>query len=102
MTAGQAMAPLGPISVPAAALGTAQLAFGLAKVNRGAQQLSESLDDVADPSPRNLLGLLPMGQKFDDPQEPSLFEYARDVVKHVVTNPIGAAKRAIKDFFAID
>jgi hypothetical protein len=102
VTAGGVLAPIGPISVPAAALGSAQLAFGLAKVNRGAQQLSESGNDVGRPSARNLLGLLPMGQKFDDPQEPTPVEYAKEVFKHVVRDPIQAVKSMLADFFAVD
>lgn len=102
LTAGVATSPLGPISVPADVLGTAKLASGLAKVNRGAQQVSESLDDPNGPSARNLLGLLPMGQKFDDPTEPTPIEYGKEKVKKFVADPAKAAKEAIKDFFAIE
>ena len=102
LTVGVAASPLGPISVPADALGAAKVASGLAKVNRGALQVSESLDDPNGPSARNLLGLLPMGQKFDDPTEPTPMEYGREKVKTFVADPGTAAKEAIKDFFAIE
>lgn len=51
---------------------------------------------------RNLLGLLPMGQKFDDPQEPTPIEYMKEVVREVVIDPVKAGKRMLADFFAVD
>jgi hypothetical protein len=96
------MAPLGPVAVPALALGTVKLVFGLASVNRGAGQIAESGDDPNGPSARNLLGLLPFGQKYDDPGEPTLVEFAKDKVEKLVTDPAHAVKEAVKEFFAVE
>ena len=102
LTVGAATSPLGPVAVPADVLGAAKLASGLAKVDRGAQQVAESLDDSNGPTARNLLGLLPMGQKFDDPTEPTPIEFAKDKVSKFVVDPLEASKEAIKDFFALE
>jgi type VI secretion system secreted protein VgrG len=87
---------------PGVALGTVKLAFGLANVNRGAGQIAEAADDPNGPSVRNVLGLLPFGQEFDDPGEPSLVEYAKDKVEKFVKSPARAIKEAAKEFFAIE
>ena len=102
LTTGEALTPLGPVSVPAIALGSARLAGGLANVNRGAQQLSESLNDESGPSAKNLMGLLPFGQKFDDPGEPTVVEYSKDKIERFVKEPAATAKEAVEDFFAVE
>jgi hypothetical protein len=94
LTAGAATAPLGPVSAPADAVGTAHVVMGLAKVNRGAQQMSEAVDDPSGPSVRNVLGLLPGGQHYDDRGEPGPFEYAKE--------RLGEAAEVVKSFLGIE
>ena len=103
LTAGSATAPvLGPITGPAIPVGAATVAFGLANVSRGAQQFSESLNSESGPVAKNLLGLLPFGQKYDDPGEPGMVEYFKERYKELVSDPIGTSKRLLKEFFAIE
>ena len=59
------------------------------------------MDDPNGPSARNLLGLLPFGQKYDDPGEPSMGEWAGGQYKKLKESPLRTLKEAIKDFFAI-
>jgi type VI secretion system secreted protein VgrG len=102
-TAGTATAPiLGPVSGPAIAVGTAKIGFGIANVNRGAQQFAEGWEGDSGPTLKNLWGLAPFGQKFDDPGEPTPGEYAQQVYQDFARDPANALGRAIKDFFAID
>ena len=65
--------------------------------------MSEAYDEsLCQSSFKNVLGLLPFGQKFDDPLEPGPLEYFERIWKRFVVDPTGAAKKAILDFFAID
>ena len=102
LTAGALTAPLGPIAVPSTAWGYTQLSFGLANVNRGAQQLAESGSDAHGPSLRNLWGLAPFGQEYDDPDEPSPTEYWSEAWKRFTSDPVHALTKSVKDFFAIE
>jgi len=81
-------------------VGTAQLAFGLANLKRGTQQLGESLDDPSGPSPRNVLGLLPFGQEFDDPVEPTPQDFVAQRFRMFVEDPARTSLRLIREFFA--
>ena len=52
-------------------IGGAQMALGISNFKRGLQQIHEALYESADQATyKNLLGLAPFGQKFDDPCEP--------------------------------
>jgi len=83
VTAGVASAPvIGPLAAPADALGTAKIGLGLAKINAGAQQMAESLDETGG-SARNLLGLGPFGTKYDDPGEPTPFEFGKKLIEAI-------------------
>jgi hypothetical protein len=101
LLSGAALTPVGPISAPVTAVGTAKVAAGIANFNRGAQQLGESVDDRGGPAAKNLLGLLPFGQKFDDRAEPGPGEFVKNTFTRFVTNPGQAAVEAVEDFFAI-
>ncbi|WP_240746430.1 RHS repeat domain-containing protein [Desulfuromonas acetexigens] len=94
----------GGISGPTAdTIGAAQIALGFANLNRGMQQASEAYSENMDEASwKNLLGLAPFGQKFDDPCEPGPIEYFSGVWDKIVADPYNAAKGAIKDFFAFD
>jgi hypothetical protein len=49
---------------------------GIASIRRGAQQWKESLcEKSSDATWKNLEGLLPFGQKKDDPGEPGALDY---------------------------
>ena len=94
----------GGISGPTAdTIGAAQISLGFANLNRGMQQASEAYSENMDEASwKNLLGLAPFGQKFDDPCEPGPIEYFSGVWDKIVADPYNAAKGAIKDFFAFD
>ena len=96
--------PTGTVSGGAAiALGTAQIASGVANLSRGSQQINEALDEPFDAaSAKNLLGLLPAGQEFDDPCEPTPGEFFGGLFNDFVADPAGAALRAAKAFFAFE
>jgi RHS repeat-associated protein len=88
---------------PAYMIGSAQIVLGFANLNRGVQQASEAYSEDWDEATwKNLLGLAPFGQKFDDPCEPGPSEYFSGVWDNIVTDPYDAAKKTIKDFFAFD
>jgi type VI secretion system secreted protein VgrG len=92
------------VSGPSAyAIGTAQFAMGFANLNRGVGQMSEAYDESScQSSSKNLLGLLPFGQKYDDALEPGMGEYFAGIWNNFVTDPIDTAWQATKDFFAFD
>jgi hypothetical protein len=79
------------------------MALGNRCVNlrRGAQQLGESLHDRSDPSIRNLSGLLPFAQKFDDPVEPTPFQWGVGVFRRGVRDPAGEVVQTLRDYFVI-
>lgn len=99
-TSAGASVAVGPLAAPGTAVGTAQLAFGLANLKRGTQQLGESLDDPSGPSPRNVLGLLPFGQEFDDPVEPTPQDFVAQRFRMFVEDPARTSLRLIREFFA--
>jgi type VI secretion system secreted protein VgrG len=85
------------------AIGAAQLVSGFANLNRGLGQMSEAHDEsLSDSSFKNLLGLAPFGQKFDDPCEPGPGEYFKDIWDRFAADPYSAVKKAVTDFFAFD
>ncbi len=94
--------PIGGVSGGAAvAVGTAKLALGVSNVKRGLQQIHESLDEPCDSaSSKNLYGLAPFGQEFDDSIEPGPAGYAGGLWNQFAADPWDATKRAVKDFFA--
>jgi RHS repeat-associated protein len=98
----QATAPILFVSVPAGAAGTYNLVTGYGAVRREAQQFSESLDDPSGPTLKNLWGLAPFGQQYDDPGEPGPLQYFRGLAREFVQNPAAATKRAVKDFFSFE
>ena len=103
LTGSAAVAPIiGPLAAPAAAVGSVQVAFGYANLNRGAGQFSESLTDNVGATPKNLLGLAPFGQEFDDIGEPGAFEYFGNQANKFVTQPVTTTVGVVKDFFALE
>ena len=101
-TAAVSSVAFGPVTAPVSAVATAKVAGGLANINRGLQQMREGLVEGGDPSARNLLGLAPFGQKFDDPAEQQPQDYIRVTAKELGSNPVEALKKITADFFAID
>ena len=84
-------------------IGVFQIVLGFANLNRGMKQAREAYsEDWDDASWKNLLGLAPFGQNFDDPCEPGPLEYFSSVWDNLVADPYNTAKQAIKDFFAFD
>jgi hypothetical protein len=78
-------------------------AAGLGKLKRGVLQLDEaSSESLSDAAWRNLLGLLPAGQAYDDPGEPTIFEYFGDKVDRFVAEPVRTTTDFVKDVFVID
>jgi RHS repeat-associated protein len=80
--------------------GPIQLALGLSNLNRGLGQSSEAFDEgLCEASLRNLLGLLPFGQEFDDPAEPTMLQYLRQRRQEYLDDPARGAQQLIDDFF---
>jgi len=100
-TSAGASTVVGPLALPGTAVGTAQLAFGAANLSRGSQQIRESFNDPAGPSFRNVLGLLPFGQEFDDPLEPLPQDFAAQRLRGLTTSPIATGRRLFNEFFAL-
>jgi len=67
-----------PLSAATIALGLWTIRGGLAHGAR-AKQLFDEASDECGGSLKNLLGILPFGQHFDDPEE-SFTEYFRDML----------------------
>ncbi len=91
---------VGPLALPGTAVGIAQLASGAAKLKRGTRQLSESSEDRSGPSARNLLGLLPFGQEFDDPVEPLPQDFFAQRFQMFAEDPARTGARLLREFFA--
>jgi RHS repeat-associated protein len=103
MEAGILLTPAtGGASTLLTAKGAAQMALGFANLNRGLGQMSEATNDTNGPSAKNLLGLLPFGQKYDDPNEPGAGQYFMDQGRRFIADPAGRVMGVVKDFFAID
>jgi uncharacterized protein RhaS with RHS repeats len=84
-------------------IGVVDAALGLGKLRRGVLQLDEaSKESLSDAAWRNLLGLLPAGQAYDDPGEPTIFEYFGDKVDRFVADPVRTTTDFVKDVFVID
>ncbi|RMF01967.1 MAG: RHS repeat-associated core domain-containing protein, partial [Alphaproteobacteria bacterium] len=106
VTAGTETAPFlfGSLTVPAYVAGGYNIASGAATFNRGAQQLAEGLSDAGSEGSaalRNLMGLLPFGQKFDDVAEPTPVGYAQSIGNRLREDLYGTAKQLLLDFFAL-
>ncbi len=49
---------------------------------------------------RNVLGLLPFGQEFDDPLEPLPQDFVAQRLRGLTTSPIATGRRLLSEFFA--
>ena len=77
---------------------------GLSIISRGLRQIHEAANDKQGPSPRNILGLLPMGQEFDDPGEPTLGEFASEKWQEFLdlpADPGPVLEKWLKELFAV-
>jgi type VI secretion system secreted protein VgrG len=84
-------------------IGIAQLASGVANLSRGVGQMREAHDElICQSSTKNILGLLPFGQKYDDDLEPGPKEYFSDIWNRFAADPAGVLKEAVLDFFAFN
>ena len=84
-------------------IGIVDAALGLGKLRRGVLQLDEaSNESPSDATWRNLLGLLPAGQAYDDPGEPTIFEYFGDKIDRFVSEPFRTTTDFVKDVFVVD
>jgi len=94
--------PVGAVSGTAAtAYGVAKFAGGFARFRRGRQLVFEAGEEGFDAaSPRNLLGYLPSGQKYDDPGEPTFGQYWTGLYNRARYDWYGTSREAIRDFFA--
>jgi RHS repeat-associated protein len=87
-----------------APVGALDIAGGLSGWSRGLQQFHESLNDPNGPTLRNLLGLLPAGQEFDDPGEPTFLEFVGeklDEARSFADDPRGRLGKWLREYFAI-
>jgi len=65
--------------------GSFNIYSGTKAYNRGSQLWKESLEEEwSDASLKNLLGLLPKGQCYDDPTEPGLAEFWQSKLNEVM------------------
>jgi len=91
------------VGTPANAIGGSKMALGFANFNRGLGQMRDAFNESLDQSSlKNLWGLAPFGQKYDDPCEPGPWEYFKGIWNDFAIDPAKAAKQAIVDFFAFD
>ncbi|KLH00718.1 hypothetical protein WQ88_21985, partial [Escherichia coli] len=83
-------------TIIAALVGAASMALGAwniksatAAYNRANLQLSESLQENGrDRCWRNLLGILPYGEQFDDPGEPSILDVYGEKIENIKDSPM--------------
>ena len=104
LTGGTATASVhfGLLTGPAAAVGSYRMALGVGGMNRGLQQIAEGFAEPAtNAGPRNAMGLLPAGQKFDDVAEPTIVEYAAQISHDLREDPSGTIGRLVGDLLAI-
>jgi RHS repeat-associated protein len=84
------------VGVGAIGIGAVQVGLGIGNISRGTQQLGEAMNEEwGDASGRNLLGLAPFGQEFDDPWEPGPVEYFKSAAQNF------DASDWVRDFFAL-
>lgn len=91
-----AFGPGGLVTLPATGLGAYKLASGYSTVRRGSLQIGESLNDPSGPALTNLWGLVPWGQKFDDPVEPGPIGYLNGLR---LQDPFEVIATALRDYF---
>jgi len=99
-----ALPVVGPVGGGAAvAVGVASIASGFSNLSRGVRQAKEASDEkFCQASFKNLLGILPFGQEFDDPAEPSPSEFLKEKQKKFVSDPIAEARKTLRQFFALE
>jgi hypothetical protein len=105
VAAGSATIPIAGkvVATPARVFGGVKMATGFANFNRGLGQMREALYEPFEQSSlKNLFGLAPFGQKYDDPCEPGPVEYFEGMWNDFVVDPLKAVKQTIVDFFAFD
>ena len=85
---------------PFAPVGAAQVGvFAPSLLTRGGLQIREALSEgFFDATPRNLLGLAPAGQAFDDPDEPTLFQYIDQLATQFEEDPSAAIAQFLQDY----
>ncbi|MBI5893621.1 MAG: hypothetical protein HZB79_08230, partial [Deltaproteobacteria bacterium] len=77
-----------PVGAGLIASGYWNMWSGYAAQRRGLQQWGEALqENWCDAASRNLLGILPLGQAYDDSSEPTPFEYLRNLYDKVQDDP---------------
>lgn len=99
---GVALATGSSVTGVGVAVGAGLVAFGLANVSRRAQQIAEAFSGESEPSFKNVLGLAPFGQKFDDVNEPGPVEFAKANWEGFAGAPVRALVQAVRDFFAVE
>ena len=99
---GVATVPFGPAAITASGslLGGTHIALGVASLNRGLQQLSEA-SEGGPGSARNLAGILPFGQEFDDHAEPTPTEYFQGLWQLIKDDPAAAVGEIAGGFFSV-
>ncbi|SJC41210.1 rhs core protein with extension [Shigella sonnei] len=78
-----------PVGAASMALGAWNIKSATAAYNRANLQLSESLQENGrDRCWRNLLGILPYGEQFDDPGEPSILDVYGEKIENIKDSPM--------------
>jgi RHS repeat-associated protein len=97
----------GPVGIvsggTAISLGLYKIATGISKFRRGLFQLDEAFNErTCDSSWKNLLGLLPAGQKYDDSDEPTMGEYFAEKKRQFAEDPFKASAQFFRDYFVME
>mgnify|MGYP000412030635 CR=1 FL=1 len=95
-------APVLGVSVPSGLAGGYNLYSGIGGLRRGSLQIFESKNDRTGPQFKNLLGLLPSGQMYDDIAEPGAIEYWRGMARDLTETPLDTLKQGFKDFWVLE
>jgi len=85
---------------PLAAVGAAQVSVvAPSLLTRGGLQIREALSEgFFEATPKNLLGLAPAGQAFDDPDEPTFLQYVEQLASQFEEDPRAAIARFLRDY----
>ena len=83
--------------------GLAQAGLATGSLRRGLLQLDEAWQEsLSDASWRNLLGVLPAGQKYDDAVETTLLEYLEYLGRRATCDPLRAVSDFLRDLLVLD
>jgi RHS repeat-associated protein len=87
-------------NVASVAWGGFRFGLGLGNLARGHRQIKEALNESWDDAQwKNLWGLAPFGQYYDDPHELTAFEWVSFQSRSFVLDPVGTAGKLARKWF---